>query len=53
MKDTDEIATVPLIAYEAERWRFKRIRNYIVAGWTISALTLLGAIVWVVSHVHA
>lgn len=48
MNDTDQIATVPLAAYEAMQWRFKRLRNYIIAGWATSALALLGVIAWVI-----
>lgn len=48
IKDTDAIAQVPLAAYEAMQWRYRKIRNYIIAGWTVSTLALLGAIVWVI-----
>lgn len=48
MNETDQIATVPLAAYEAMQWRYKRVRNYIIAGWATSALALLGAIAYVI-----
>lgn len=48
MKDTDTIPTVPLVAHEAMLWRYKRIRNYLIAGWATSALALMGVIAWVI-----
>lgn len=48
MKDTNAIPTVPLVAHEAMLWRYKRIRNYLIAGWATSALVLLGVIAWMI-----